>query len=78
MKLEIEHDERPARFKEFPVVITGSLPEPSPIVLIDEQQRWDGACPFCELPRTVFAVRLESGAWTRSCKACAGDAAVMI
>jgi hypothetical protein len=41
------------------------------IVCIDEQQRWDGHCEACHLPRTVFAVRLDSGAWSKACQACA-------
>jgi hypothetical protein len=33
--------------------------------------RRDGHCQFCNLPRTLFPVKLDNDSWTAMCRGCA-------
>ena len=46
---------------------------------LDKNNRRDGHCHFCSLPRTMFPAKLENGAWTSACRGCAErDAATVM
>lgn len=44
---------------------------------IDRGHRRDGTCKLCGRDATIFAVKLESGAWTEACDLCSANAREM-